>query len=233
MENFRQSFRAILGPGIAMSARGTRLNRKLQTAMAVVNQEDSDAALKALRVMTDNASFNPNSPTQVTALIYDVLGAQPLPARRGRSARKSGARSADEKVLEIIRTQHPLVDLVIEKIWEAKKPANNVSKYGPNSLQLLNNRLLYVMDPIGTETGRWASRKSHLWIGTQTQNVPYEMRAMYEPDPGYVFFDVDYSKADFWHTAYASRDEKMLQVAADPAIDLHCHHASQFFRNCL
>lgn len=55
------------------------------------------------------------------------------------------------------------------------------------------------------------------------------MRAIAEPDDGYVLFDFDYSKADFWHTAFASEEPEMMRVCLDTSIDLHCHHASKFF----
>lgn len=234
MENYRVSFRQIVGPGNAMSLRGTNVNEALLSAYGQLNDRQSFAALQALHTMVNDNEFNPKSPSQVASLIYDVLGAQPLP-RRGKA---KGSRSTDEKDLNIIMTQHPLISVIIKQIWKVKKPANNVSKYGPHhysmqtkkmrGLLLLHGRWTYKMHPIGTETGRYSSKASDFWSGTQIQNVPIDMRVMLEPDPGYVLFDFDYSKADFWHTAFASGDKDMMKVVQADR-DVHCHHASRFY----
>lgn len=238
MENFRQSFRQSIGPGLAMSLRGVRVNQDLQLAFEINNIERSEQARRDMALMTPGMEFNPNSPDQVATLVYDILGATPLP-KRGKStpakrkpvasSKSTANRSTNEKDLEIIRTQHPLLDVVISKIWDCKKPANNASKYGRKGLWLLNKRWMYKLSAIGTETGRYSCTASDFWVGTQIQNVPYEMRVIIEPDPGYVLFDFDYSKADFWHTAFASSEREMMKVASDESLDVHCYHASKFF----
>lgn len=235
MSNYQSSFRQIIGPGNAMSLRGVRVNEGLQEAFGMRNQQKSFAALQDLHVMVNDNDFNPNAPQQVASLVYDVLGAKPLPKR----GLKMGSRSTNEKDLNIVMTQHPLIDKVIRQVWATKKPANNFSKYGPHrydtgskrmkGLGLLHGRWMYKMNPIGTETGRYSSKASDFWIGTQIQNAPYEMRAIIEPDPGYVLFDFDYSKADFWHTAFASGESEMIKVALQPELDVHCFHAAKFF----
>ncbi len=236
MENYRQSFRQSVGPGLAMSLRGVRVNEDLQLAFEVNNIAQSEQAKRDMAAMTPGMDFNPNSPDQVATLVYDVLRATPLPKRaksnapkRKTAKPKKERHSTNEKDLEIIRTQHPLLDIVISKIWECKKPANNASKYGRQGLRLLNKRWMYKLSAIGTETGRYSCKASDFWVGTQIQNVPYEMRVIIEPDPGYVLFDFDYSKADFWHTAFASGEREMMKVASNESLDVHCYHASKFF----
>lgn len=235
MENFRQSFRQSIGPGLAMSLRGVRVNKEIQTGFEYHNIAEAEKAKRDMAIMTPGLDFNPNSPAQVANLIYDICRAQPLPKRaKNRPVKREKKpsdenRSTNEKDLEVITTQHPLLDVLINQIWDCKKPANNASKYGRNGLQLLNDRWMYKLSPIGTETGRYACKASDFWVGTQIQNVPYEMRPMVEPDPGYILFDFDYSKADFWHTAFASGEPDMIKVASDAELDVHCYHASKFF----
>jgi len=227
--NYRESMRQTLGPAAAMSLRGVRVSQSLQAAFAQLNEQRAFEHEQRLFTMVNDTEFNPNSTVQVASLIYDVLQGKPLP--------KYG-RSTDEKTLNIVMTQHPLIDRVVREIWAVKKPRNNMSKYGPlrmsgdrrwNGLGLWNGRWLYKMNAIGTETGRYSSKASDFWIGTQVQNIPYEMRAVVEPDPGYILFDFDYSKADFWHTAFASREPEMMRVALQTDLDVHCYHASKFF----
>jgi len=248
-ENYRVSMRQFIGPGLAMSLRGVRINKNLQSTFDLLNQNSSTSSYNDLCRMVRNREFNPNSPTQVAALVYDVLKATPLPKRGAKKGGKKPAKSAkaaatanrsvDETVLEIIRLQHPLYNRIIQQIWDVKKPKNNASKYGVfrydeqnkefTGLQLFHGRWMYLLSPIGTDTTRYASKSSNFWVGTQIQNVPYEMRPMAEPDPGYVMFEIDYSKADFWHTAFASGEKEMMRVVTDPHLDTHCYHAARFF----
>lgn len=249
--NYCVSMRQFLGPGLAMSMRGVRCNTDLQSWFEHRNSLASDKARRELARMVRDNDFNPNSADNVAALVYDTFKATPLPQRGGRKPAKNASghgksggpsvnRSTDEKVLDVIRTQHPLLSRVIKQIWDVKKPANNASKYGVfkrresdgkwSGLPLFNGRWMYFLSPIGTETTRYASKASAFWTGTNMQNVPYEMRPMVEPDPGYILFDFDYSKADFWHTAFASGERNMMKVASDPTLDVHCYHAATFFK---
>lgn len=242
MENYRKTMRQTLGPGLAMSARGLRVNKDIQRAWERDNQFESNKARNILLKMVGDAEFNPNSPKQVATLIYDVLQAQPLPKR---DATNKG-RSTNENDLELIRTQHWLLDKIISQIWKVKKPANNVSKYGTfgkretgagkmtwNGMRTIANRWTYKLSASGTIFGRYSSSKSNLWVGQQIQNPPYEARAMVEPDPGYILWRVDLSKADMWHTAFAAEEPEMMRVLLEEAagkLDVHCYHAAKFYQ---
>jgi len=107
-------------------------------------------------------------------MLYDVFGLQPY---------KRKGRTTDEKILKMIKDQNIWAAWFVEKIWEYKKPANNVSKYGNNIGR--NGRVLYKMAAGATDTSRYASRGHDLWCGINIQNMPYLMRPMIEPDPGY------------------------------------------------
>lgn len=241
MSNFVTSMRQTLGPAISMSMRGVNCNKSLQLAYENMHYEQSENALIDLRIMANDNNFNPNSPVQVASFIYDVLQATPLP-QKGSKKKKSGGRSADEKALKIIQTQGVILERTIEQIWKVKKPKNNISKYGTyqrrttgagnytwNGLQLAHGRWRYKLNPCGTKFGRYSCKSSDFWDGTQVQNIPYEMRHIIEPDEGYILFDFDYSKADFWHTAFASEDPDMMAIVTDTSIDTHCYHAAKFF----
>ena len=244
MENYRQSMRQVLRPAMQMSYRGLRVNEKLQKALELHNTETAQMALADLRQMAADKNFNPSSDAQVAAIIYDVYKAEPIKKRGAKKAKT--ARPVDEKVLSLLQTQHPILERIIDTLWLYKKAQNNISKYGEymcrysnsgkavwNGLQLLNGRWLYKLNPIGTDTGRYSSSASNLWIGTQIQNPPYEIRAMIEPDEGYVLWRADLSKADMWHTAFASEEPEMMRVVQEEAaggLDVHCYHASRFYR---
>jgi DNA polymerase I-like protein with 3'-5' exonuclease and polymerase domains len=220
LQNFVEEFRAQLGPALRMSLTGALVNRDIQAKLSADNIDKHIRALDTLRYMVNDQEYNPNSPHQTSSLIYDVLRATEL---------KRKGRTVDEKVLKVIETQSPILFHVIEQIWKTKKPANNVSKYGSGNLRLLNNRWMYVMNAAGTETWRYASKKSHFWVGTQIQNVPYSVRPVIEADKGYVLFDADYAQSDAFFTAFESEEPTYMKNVLDDR-DTHCVHAAQFFQ---
>lgn len=220
--NNARTMRQVLGPAFAMSMRGARINPEIYANILREKEIQGECALAKLRFMLDEPGFNPNSWQQIQKLIYDLLGATDVNKRK--------PKATDEKTLGLIQSQHPFYSVIIEAIWNAKKPFKFLADYNPDKLAPWNNRWYYSLKAAGTETERYASSESNFWIGMQFQNPPYDARNFVEPDPGYVLFNIDYSKADFWHTAFASGEPTMIKVALDKTIDLHCYHASVFFK---
>lgn len=219
MINYVREIRTCTGPAFAMSMRGVHVNDEIKQHLCKTSNNKAAAELYRLQTAVGNPDFNPGSPKQVADLIYNTLHATPLP-RKGTST--------NEQILEIIRSQSPILDIVIKQIWAAKKPANNASKYG-DKLWLWNNRWYYKMNGTGTETGRYASKAHDLWFGTQIQNVPYSIRPMVEADPGYVLWRIDYSQSDAYFTAFTSGDQNYIDTMLSPD-DTHCINASRFFK---
>jgi len=216
--NYVKEFRLQIGPCLSASMRGCRWNQKLQSSMNMKLLMQADVAEQDLKLMVANQSFNSNSPIQVQKLVYDVLNAEEIPRKK---------RTTVEPVFKLVATQHPLLKRVIQQIWDAKKPANNASKYG--ELKLLNSRFMYKLSAAGTESWRLASSSSNFWYGTNVQNVPEPMRVLFEPDKGYVLFDFDYSQADSYFTAFESEDAKYMENMLSPH-DVHLLHAAHFFK---
>lgn len=219
LRNYVSEMRRVLGPGFAMTMRGFRLNAELQTQFLERNMRTGAKELVKLRTMVDDMDYNPRSAPQTARIIYDVLKAKPL---RGKG------RTTNEKILDVIRSQSPLLDLIIRQIWAYKKPINNASKYGAN-LAPFNHRWMYTLKAGGTETGRFSSSEHPLWVGTQIQNPPYAIRPMIEPDEGYILVRVDYRKSDLWFTAFASENPQMMKIVQGDK-DAHCFHTAEFFK---
>lgn len=218
LDNYVKEMRQQFGPGLAMTMRGVKCNSKLQLYYAVELQSQSDKALTKLRIALDDPEYNPNSPQQTITALYDIYGLKPY-GKKGRTT--------DEKVLKMIKGQNIFADWFVDTLWECKKPANNVSKYGKGVT--LNGRFLYKMGAANTETGRYGSRGHDLWVGNNIQNMPYIMRAMLESDDGYVLFDIDYAQSDAYFTAFDLQEEKMIEVMLSDD-DTHCIHAAFFFK---
>ncbi len=236
LKNYNTEFSLQVGPALAMSMRGAFTNEKRQGSKTIAWLREHTKSLKILRTMVDDPEFNPNSNDQVASLIYDVLGASKI---KMKGKKKLGERTVDEKVLRLIRIQHPLFAKYIDAIWNTKKPLNNCSKYGrpsinksgkPIGLKLLNNRLMYCYSSAGTETGRFNGKYHQYWIGTNPMNVPdKDVRDMVQADEGYVFFEPDYSQSDNYFVAFECEDPDMMRNVTDDR-DTHAVHAEFFFK---
>lgn len=219
--NYRKRIYQVTGPALSMSMRGARVDKIYQAKLTARYEQEGDAAHARLKTITRNPEFNPRSWQQVQPLVYDVLRAKQLP-RKGRTT--------DEKVLKIIQTQHPLLRLVIDLIFEAKKSWKIAGDYG-SGLYLFNNRWMYTLSPTGTETGRYSSKEHAFWVGTNIQNPHKDggIRAMVCADPGYVLGETDYSTSDAYFTAYSADEERYIGNLEGER-DTHCIHAESFFK---
>lgn len=220
LDNYTMEFALQMGPLLKMSMQGTHVNDSIRQIKATEWREQSDAARIDLMQMVGMRDFNPNSYKQVQDLIYDDL--QATPVAKGKKARATG-----EKELALIATEHPLLERVIQCIWDTKKPANNASKYG--DMRLLNGRFMYQIGVSTTPTMRCNSKKMQFWLGGNIQSIPKPARVFFEADPGCVLVDADYAQSDAYFTAFTSGDEKYIDVIAGER-DSHCVHAAHFFQ---
>lgn len=220
-ENYRKTLRQILKPALLMCMSGCAINDSIRQRIIQNSTTAATEELYKLQQMTACKDFNPKSVPQVQQLVYDILRAQPLP-RKGRSTR--------EDILKMVQPQSPLIDIIIEQIWKAKKPAGVVSKYG-SSLRLQRGRLYYSLSPTGTTSFRYSSKESNYHTGTQVQNINKDgpLRAMIEADPGYILVERDYEQSDAYFTAYSAAEQKFIGDL-QALQDTHCLNASRFFR---
>lgn len=235
LSNYNVEFSLQVGPALAGTMYGLRVDKRRQFAKRDAWGQDMKNALATLRIMVDDEDFNPNSPSQVASLIFDVLGAKPI-KKRGKRLGKD--RSVGEKVLENIKTQHPMYGMYIDQIWGTKKPKNNIAKYGPAyvnedgkfaGMWLENGRWMYALSAAGTETGRFAGKSHHFWLGQAPQNVPEPVRDIAIADTGYFFFEADYSQSDAYYIAHEAEDEKYIATMLGDR-DTHCVHVEFFFK---
>lgn len=220
-ENYRRTIRQVVGPALAMNMSGWLVDDKIRQRLMKNMWIENQSALHDLRRMTANSDFNPNSPPQVASLLYDDLGAVPLPKK---------GRTTGEQILKLIQPQSPILSRIIDQLWATKKPANIVSKYG-NKLKLQRSRLYYATSPTGTDTFRYNCRESAYHTGTQMQN-PHkdgDVRSFFSADPGYLLVERDYEQSDAYFTAFSADEKRFINDLLSPE-DAHCLNASRFFK---
>ncbi len=220
LDNYNTELGLQSGSMLLMTLRGINLDTTAQNKLVAIWDKESRTARKDLAIMCGH-DFNPNSPKQVAVLLYDILRLSPIP--------RAPSRTTNEQYLKLLQTQHPVAEKLIETIWQVKKPANNISKYGDRKKLCLEGRFVYQISAAGTETGRLASKAGTFWLGTNAQNLPKDSRVMLVPDPGYLLFDIDYAQSDAYFTAFNSEDPTYMALMIGDK-DTHCYHAAHFFK---
>lgn len=156
--------------------------------------------------------FNPNSPVQVKKLIQLF----------GMPAAESSDKKTMQKFADLSEWHARLISYVIN-FRQASKVHSTYFEF-----PFLGDRWLYDLDPFGTETCRYASKASSLWVGQQGQNFPMIARSPYIPDPSYTLGASDNEQSESRCTAYISEDENLINTV-ETSEDFHKTNASLFF----
>ena len=178
-------------------------------AIELKKKESSQAELQALLGLP---TFNPGSPQQMLRLMH-ALG-------------HTSAKGTDKIEMQRFAENNVLYDYIATLTKKYRKSSKAISTY--YDMSLCGGRLIYKIDPAGTETGRAASQESPYWTGTQIQNIPGYCKEMFIADQGWELSEVDNAQSESRCTAYISRDPALID-AVENSPDFHCKNASLFF----
>lgn len=192
---------------------------KRDTKRLKVYNETFDQKIKAanarLSAELGVPNFNTNSPVQKKALLK-ILGCADLEA-------------TDEKNLAKARLRHPLNARILSQVSSIQKDRKLLSTYLVEGKEL-NGRILYSLNPHGTDTGRVASKEHHFWCGLQIQNIPRgkEVKATLCADEGFYLAESDLEQAESRDTAFITGDVNLI-AAVSSGKDFHSTNAASFF----
>lgn len=214
VENYKSEFPLLFPCHLAEMTGLKRDMPRLKEAQAEFTNRISAASV-SLDKMVGVSNFNTNSPVQMKALLK-ILGCGDL-------------ESTDEKNLKKASFRHPLIARILDLVLDIRGYRKLVSTYLVEGKEL-NGRILYALNPHGTDTGRLASKEHHFWCGLQIQNIPRgkEVKQTLVADEGYLLYEVDLEQAESRDTAFISGDEN-LQRAVSCGKDFHSTNASAFF----
>lgn len=202
-----------------------RDNDKLRSARSEVDASESKW-LNSLRKMLVAPAFNPGSPVQVKTLLK-ILGSGDI-------------ESTNEKDLAKVALRHPINQRIISCILEIRglrklattylRLPEDADRKGNGGAKELAGRILYALNPHGTDTGRLASREHHFWCGLQVQNIPRgrEVKQTIRASNGFYLGECDLEQAESRDTANISGDTNLI-AAVSGTRDFHSVNASAFF----
>lgn len=168
-------------------------------------------------------SFNILSPKQVGEILFERMHITDKPKKT-----KTGQYVTSEEVLETLRTDNPIVDLIL-KYRGLRKLCGTYVDALP---ELVNSRTGHIHTSFNqtvTATGRLSSSNPNL------QNIPVrdedgkEVRKAFIPEPGCKFFSADYSQIELRIMAHLSGDKEMIEDFRN-GNDIHTATAAKVFK---
>lgn len=181
-----------------------------------------NAVLASINNRADIA-LNPNSPKQLGAYLYDVVGLKPL------KKNKRGY-STDEDTLIDLRNIYPDKSEIIDDILKYRELNKILSTYTMNLLDFRgpDRRIRTDFKQTGTATGRLSSANPNLQNIPQGRGIAGEIRKAFVAAAGKTFVSIDYSQIELRILAHLSGDENLISSFMND-IDIHSMTARSIF----
>jgi len=204
---------------LEMELEGVLLDKELLAK----HSEELDAKIKKITVsvheMVDKP-FNLASPKQLAKVLFEDLGLTPI------KKTKTGF-STNTDVLEKLKEEHPMPDLIIE-FRELSKLKSTYVDALPKLVNPKTGRLHTTYNQALTTTGRLSS------VNPNLQNIPIRtaegrrIRKAFIAKKGHVLVSADYSQIELRILAHISKD-KGLNEAFTKGHDVHSKTAAEVF----
>lgn len=199
-------------------------------------QRVHDSVVKEIADETDVLSselgvtnFNTGSPKQKKALLR-ILGCGDLITNW-----RDDSESANEKVLSKAKLRHPINGRLLGRVSKIQKKKKLLTTYLTTDAEKSgakehHGRILFAINPHGTDTVRMASREHHFWCGLQIHNQPRgpQVKQTFVADNGFLWGESDLEQAESRDTAYITGDPNLIS-AVSSGRDFHSVNASSFF----
>jgi DNA polymerase-1 len=167
--------------------------------------------------------FNINSTQQLADVLFGKLG---LKAPGGRKT-ATGKTSTAVDVLESLREQHPVIELILEQRQLSKLKSTYIDAL-PELVNPVTGRVHTSYNQAGAVTGRLSSSEPNL------QNIPIrtdlgrQVRRAFIAAPGHVLMSADYSQVELRILAHLCGDPG-LREAFSRGEDIHATTAAAIF----
>lgn len=198
-------------------------------------ESQEQVAVDSLRKMLRSPSFNPGSPLQVKNLLK-LLGCGDIDSSNEKDIAKAQLRHPlNNRILALVLTIRGLRKLRTTYLRTDEDAKTTGIHAGEGGSKDFHGRVIYALNPHGTDTARLASREHHFWTGTQIQNIPVgepgepsHTKTTICAEDGFFLAEGDLEKAESWDTAYISGDRGLIEAVNSPS-DFHSTNANRFF----
>lgn len=180
--------------------------------------------------------LNPKSPKQLSQFFYTDLG---IPGVKNLA---TDGLTTNSPAMALIAEREPALKKVCQLIVELRSLGVFVSTFIRAKLDV-DGRMRCSFGIAGPETFRFNSRENAFYSGMNLQNIPMSekqkikaedyvklpnMRKLFLPDEGMIFFDLDLDRADLQVVVWEAEDKDMKK-ALRLGLDMHCVNACDIF----
>ncbi len=207
---------------VDMEAVGIKLDVQVLQQMSV----ELTARLRQLELEIQRIAgyaFNINSTQQLSDVLFGKLG---LPTE-GLKKTQAGTYSTAADVLEGLRGQHEIVDLILEQRQLSKLLSTYVDAL-PSMVNPRTGRVHTSYNQTGAETGRLSSTNPNLQNIPVRTEVGREIRRAFGAESGWRLLSADYSQVELRILAHISGDEYLL-AAFERGEDIHASAAAKVY----
>ena len=207
---------------VAMEAAGVKVDVPLLRQMSVDltrRLRELEGEIQAIA----GYAFNVNSTQQLADVLFGKLG---LPTA-GLKKTQAGAYSTAADVLEGLRGQHEIIELILEQRQLSKLIGTYVDAL-PGLVNPRTGRLHTSFNQAGAETGRLSSTNPNLQNIPIRTDVGREIRRAFIAETGNVLLSADYSQVELRILAHICGDEYLLAAFARDE-DIHASAAAKVY----
>lgn len=189
-----------------MEYTGIRINPAYLASFSQQLAADLEAIESQAHDLIPEATFNINSPKQLSVLLFETLQ---LNARKSRKTQLGY--STDAATLEKLRGEHPIIDVILEYRTLAKLKSTYVDAL-PALVNPETRRVHTDFNQAVTATGRLSSSNPNL------QNIPIrtafgrQIRQAFIPESGWLLVKADYSQIELRILAHLSQEPVLIDA---------------------
>lgn len=210
----------LIHPLFLVEHRGIKIDKKL---LAGMSKELGDELQKLEQEMYTMAGyeFNIGSPAQLSEVLFTKLMLPTTGVKKGKTAY-----STDQKTLDKLKGQHPIIEL-IERTRELAKLKNTYVDTLPLQTDE-HDRIHTTFNQDVAATGRLSSTDPNL------QNIPVRsdlgrrIREAFVPEDGKVLISADYSQFELRLAAVLAEDKELINDF-NGDVDIHSKTAAQMY----
>lgn len=207
--------------GIPIDQEKVQSHREAQEKALTAVTEEIKTFIKTVGFVYKKVEFNPGSPHQVRALLYDFWKLPVNPRHRT----KTGLAKTDDKAITELKAWGGQVKEFIELLIRYRRCVKILGTYLSPFAGV--NRLSVVWRPNGTITGRLSATMDG--GGPSIQTIPPALRDLICAEPGCVLLKADYSALELRIAALVMGDDELCEAFASGK-DLHLLNAEAIYQ---
>lgn len=213
-------------PVIEMCTNGIPLSVSKMNALREETDKKLAEIITEIKTELNDPTINPRSPKQLKAALKSR--GYNLPTNRDKATGES-KESTNAKAIKKLRIKNPN-----DKLLPALLKFSETNKFKNSYLNItwdFDDKIRYLLNAVGTETGRMSGKKCAIGNGYNPQTGPSELKAVIECGPDEYLGEVDLRQAESRFVAYDAADLDLITMLEDPTKDIHKYVAAAIY-NC-